>query len=145
MRLGEFLALIHRSYELDSGFNKGALDDFLLLFYGSVPELMGGDKVKAETYFKRAIEKSGGLLASPYVSYALAISIPAQDYDTFKACLDAALAINPDADPANRLVNIISQQKARFLLDSAERLFIAFPSSEQWDAEADDDGEWDDW
>jgi predicted anti-sigma-YlaC factor YlaD len=58
------------------------------------------------------------------VSYAQAVCVPAQDYDGFKASLEKALAVDPDGDPANRLVNIISQRKARHLLDTAYELFI---------------------
>ena len=134
MRVPEFFALAQRAYELDAGFNSGALDDFLLLFYASVPASLGGDKAKAEDHYRRALEKSGGLLASPYVSYAQAVSIPAQDYDTFKICLDAALAVDPDADRPNRLVNIITQRKARYLLDNAALYFINI-GADDWDDE----------
>jgi predicted anti-sigma-YlaC factor YlaD len=133
MRIAEFRALIDRAYELDPDFNSGALDDFYVLFHASVPASMGGDKSKVETHYRRALEKSGGRLAGPYISYAQAVSIPVQDYDTFKECLDAALAVDPGADSANRLVNIISQRKARYLLDNAGLYFIAFDSGDDWD------------
>ena len=142
LRIQEFYALVSRAYELDPDFNSGALDDFLLLFYASVPESLGGDKSRAEIHFKRAIEKSGGLLAGPYISYAQAVSIPSQDYDTFKACLEAALAIDPDADPANCLVNIISQRKARYLLDSAVQFFFFLETDDYWDDEDWYDEDW---
>ena len=135
VRVREFLALVDRAYELDPDFNGGALDDFYVLFHASVPETMGGDKTRVATHYRRALEKSKGLSAGPYVSYAQVVSIPAQDYDTFKACLDAALAVDPEADPSNRLVNIISQRKARFLLDSAALFFIDFDTGEDWDEE----------
>jgi predicted anti-sigma-YlaC factor YlaD len=77
-----------------------------------------------DTHFARVIEKSGGKLAVPYVSYAQAVAIPAQDYDAFRSYLEKALAIDPDGDPANRLVNIISQRKAKGLLEAASDYFI---------------------
>ena len=132
-RIHEFLALVESAYILDPNFNSGALDDLLLLYYASVPEFLGGDKSIAEIHFQRALEKSGGLLASPYVSYAQAISIPKQDYATFKVHLDAALAIDPDADPENRLVNIIFRQKAQYLLDSAALFFVDYGTDYDWD------------
>ncbi|MDR0584789.1 MAG: TRAP transporter TatT component family protein [Treponema sp.] len=135
VRVPEFLALVNRAYELDPDFNSGALDDFYVLFHASVPETMGGDKTRVEIHYSRALEKSRGLSAGPYVSYAQVVSIPAQDYDTFKTCLDAALAVDPGADPSNRLLNIISQRKARFLLDSASLFFIDFDTGEDWDEE----------
>jgi predicted anti-sigma-YlaC factor YlaD len=132
MRIPELNALIDRAYELDPDFNNGALDEFYLLFYASLPEGMGGDKSKAETYYRRALEKTKGMSAGPYVSYATAIAIPAQDYDTFKSCLDAALAIDPDENPSGRLVNILSQRKARYLLDSASDFFADLDTEADW-------------
>jgi predicted anti-sigma-YlaC factor YlaD len=132
MRLPELTALIGRAYELDPDFNNGALDDFYVLFYASLPEGMGGDKSKVDTHYKRVLEKTRGLLAGPYVSYATAVAVPAQDYETFKSCLEAALAVDPDKDPANRLVNVLAQRKARYLLDSAPDLFADLDSGDDW-------------
>ncbi|AEF84414.1 putative lipoprotein [Treponema primitia ZAS-2] len=124
MRLPELTAAIARAYELDPDFNSGALDDFYVLFYSSVPEGMGGDPSKVELHYRRALEKTKGLAPGPYVSYATAVCVPAQDYATFKSCLESALAIDIEKDPPNRLVNILSQRKARYLLDSAPDIFI---------------------
>jgi predicted anti-sigma-YlaC factor YlaD len=132
-RIPELTALIGRAYELDPDFNSGALDEFYLLFYASLPESMGGNKALAETHFARAVEKSGGLTAGPYVSYAQVICVPAQDHDTFRVYLEKALAVDPEADPANRLVNTLAQRKARYLLDSMISLFPDLPSDDEWD------------
>jgi predicted anti-sigma-YlaC factor YlaD len=132
VKIPELISLANRAYELDPDFNSGALDDFFVLAYASLPESMGGNKSLVDTHYQRALEKSGGRLAGPYVSYASAVSIPAQDYDTFKICLETALALDPDADPGNRLVNIISQRKARYLLDNAGLYFIDFDTGEDW-------------
>jgi predicted anti-sigma-YlaC factor YlaD len=119
----EWGAMIGRAYELDPDFNNGAIDDFYIMYYASLPENMGGDKAKAEIHFKRALEKSRFLTAGPYVSYAQTVCIPAQDYDAFKENLEKALAIDPDEDPSSRLVNILSQRKARHLLETAYEYF----------------------
>jgi len=132
MRIPEFYALVGRAYEINPDYNNGALDDFLLLFHASVPQMMGGDPSKIDYHFQKSLEKSKGLLAGPYVSYAKAVSIPAQDYDKFKELLETALAIDPDKNPANRLVNIISQRKARYLLDFAYLFFIGISNDEDW-------------
>jgi len=131
IRIPELIALIDRAYELNPDFNSGALDDFYVLFHASIPESMGGDKSKVETHYQRSLEKSKYLAASPYISYAQAVCIPAQDYVTFKENLDKALAIDPDEDAANRLVNVINQRKARYLLDNAELYFIDL--GDDWD------------
>ena len=123
----EWGAMIDRAYELDPDFNNGAIDDFFILFYASLPETMGGDKAKAEIHFQKALEKSRFLSAGPYVSYASSICVPAQDYVRFKENLEKALAINPDEEPSNRLVNIISQRKAKHMLDNAYEYFSFIP------------------
>jgi predicted anti-sigma-YlaC factor YlaD len=141
VRIPELKAMIERAYALDPDFNNGAIDDFFIIFYSALPENLGGSRDMAFQHFQRAVEKSGGLSASPYVSYAKSVAIPAQDYDTFKEMLETALAINPDEDTSNRLMNILSLQKARFLLDNAGAYFIALGSSDEWDLEG---WEWDD-
>jgi predicted anti-sigma-YlaC factor YlaD len=133
MRIPELTALIGRAYELDPDFNQGALDDFYVLFYASLPEGMGGDHSLVEPHYQKALEKSRGLSASPYVSYATAVAIPAQDYETFKTCLEAALAIDVDKEPMTRLANILSQQKARYLLDSAPDFFADLETNDSWE------------
>jgi predicted anti-sigma-YlaC factor YlaD len=123
MRIPELTAMIDRAYKLDPDYGSGTLDEFYLLFYASLPEGMGGDKAKAKEHYKRAIEKSGGLNAGPYVSYAKSLSIPAQDYESFKQNLEAALAIDTENNKENRLVNIMNRRKARYLLDNADLYF----------------------
>jgi predicted anti-sigma-YlaC factor YlaD len=118
------MAYIGRAYQLDPDFNSGALDDFYVLAYASLPPAMGGNPSLVDIHFQRALEKAGGKLAGPYVSYAQAAAIPAQDYGAFRSCLQRALEIDADADPPNRLVNIISQKKARELLDRAGDYFF---------------------
>jgi predicted anti-sigma-YlaC factor YlaD len=123
----EWSAMIHRAYELDPDYDGAALDEFFILFYASLPELLGGDLEKAEYHYKLAIEKTGGNSAGVYVSYAQSVCVPAQDYDTFKECLEKAVSINPDINVSTRLVNIITQKKARWLLDNAWMLFSFLP------------------
>jgi predicted anti-sigma-YlaC factor YlaD len=133
MRIPELDALIARAYELDPDYNAGALDEFYLLFYASLPEGMGGDREKAEFHYKKALEKSNGLAAGPYVSYAKAIAVPAQDYEKFKSSLEAALAIDTENESANRLINTLAQNRARYLLENAAEFFAELDfAEEEW-------------
>jgi predicted anti-sigma-YlaC factor YlaD len=132
VRLPELTAAIARAYELDPDFNRGALDEFYILFYSSMPEGMGGDPSKVEAHYQLALEKTQGLSPGPFVSYAQSVCIPAQDYDTFKRCLESALAVDIEKDPPNRLVNILSQRKARRLLQTAPEYF-ALLDADSWD------------
>ena len=136
VRIPEFYALVERAYELNPGFNNGALDEFFMLYHASIPENMGGEKSKVDIHYNRALEKSKGLSAAAHVSYAQAVCIPAQDYDKFKEKLEIALSIDPDVNPSTRLNNIISQRKARYLLDSAALFFIYYDDDYDWDDES---------
>lgn len=117
-------ALMARAYELDPDFQEGGIDDFYISYYASLPSGLGGDRNLALRHYELALQKSKGALAGPYVSYAQAICVADQDYRGFKDALDKALAIDAEADAAHRLVNVISQRKARYLLDHAEDLFL---------------------
>jgi tetratricopeptide (TPR) repeat protein len=130
IRVPRLTGMMKRAYELDEHYNTSALDEFFLLLYGALPDGMGGDAEQALVHYQKALEKSGGLLAGPYVSYAQTIAVKNQDYEAFKANLTAALSIDPAADPANTLVNTINQRKARYLLEKAPDLFVDF---DDWD------------
>jgi len=123
----QWSAMIQRAYELDPNYSKAALDEFFILYYASLPELLGGDMERAEYHYKLALEKTGGNSAGAYVSYAQAVCVPAQNYDAFKDNLEKAIAIDPNKDTSTRLVNIITQKKARWLLENAWIYFSFLP------------------
>jgi hypothetical protein len=135
MKIPVFKVMVDKAYELDEDFNAGAIDDFYVLFYSSVPEGIGGDKSKVDAHYRLAIEKSKGLQAGPYVSYAQSVAIPNQDHEAFLDNINKALAIDPNADKDNRLVNTINQRKAQYLFDNAENLFIGLGEDEWIDEE----------
>lgn len=125
-KIPELTMLIKHAYELDPDYNNGALDDFFIILYGSLPATLGGDREKAIEHYALALEKSKGLSASPYVSYAESIAIPAQDYPAFKASLEKAIAVDTGKIKVatDRLANKLSQRRARYLLDNAHLYFI---------------------
>ena len=116
--------LMLRALELNESYNDGAIHDFLVQYYASLPESMGGDKEKAEYHYQRAVEIAEGRLAGPYVSYAESVVIPQQDVDLFVSLMEKALAVDPDAYPEARLVNILAQRKARWYLENLEDFFL---------------------
>jgi predicted anti-sigma-YlaC factor YlaD len=130
VRIPEWAAMIQQAYKLDPNFGGATLDEFFVLFYASLPEAIGGNKETAKAYFESALEKTGGNSTAAYIAYAQSICVPAQDYEAFRDSLEKALAIDPDAIPANRLVTIINQQKARWLLDNAYNFFSFLPFPE---------------
>ena len=123
--------MIKRAYELDPDYGGATLDEFLLLFYASLPEVMGGNMERAKEHYNKALVKSKGNSTSAYISYAQSICVPKQDYNAYKDNLEKALAVDPDADVSTRLVTIINQRKARWLLDNAylNFSFLPFPDN----------------
>lgn len=126
-RIPEWTAMLHRAYELNPNFNGAALNEFFIMFYASLPEMLGGSIELAREHFHRAMEKTGGNSAGAFVSYAELISAPANDYDGFRYNLTRALAIDPNIDVSTRLVTIIMQRRARWLLDNAYLFFSFLP------------------
>jgi len=119
------VAFVHKVLEFNPKYNYGSAHEFFISYYGSMPEAMGGNENKAREHFAKAIECSQGKKASPYIALATSVCVKNQNYNEFKSLLQTALNINPDIDPENRLLNIISQQKAKWLLDHAEDMFIS--------------------
>jgi predicted anti-sigma-YlaC factor YlaD len=117
-------ALIEKAFQLDPGFSAGALHEFYILYYGSLPEYMGGSLKKARQHFHEALAASGGRSATPYISLATTVSVKEQNLAEFRELLDKALAIDPEADPATRLVGVLNQRKAQWLRDHADDLFV---------------------
>jgi predicted anti-sigma-YlaC factor YlaD len=117
-------ALIDRALELDEAFDHGAIHGILISYEMARQGLQGDPALRSKEHFDRAMELSGGKLASPLVSYAEAVSVEKQNRAEFQALLEKALAINPDAAPESRLLNLVSQRRARWLLGRVDDLFI---------------------
>ena len=83
----------------------------------------GDPASRSRQHFDRALELSGGRQASPFVSLAEAVCVQQQNVKEFELLLNRALAINPGDDPEFRLVNLIMQRRARWLLSRKEELF----------------------
>jgi predicted anti-sigma-YlaC factor YlaD len=119
-------ALIVRSLELDPDYDLGAAHSVMIVLE-ALPEAMGGSHDRARDHFEQAVELSRGLSAGPYVTLAKQVSVPAQDWREFERLLEQALEIDPDREPSLRLVNIITQERARTLLGEIEELFLDYP------------------
>lgn len=117
-------ALVDRALELDEAWDSGALHAFLITFEMARTTQAGDPVPRARGHFERAVELSGGRQAGPFLSYAESVCIPTEDRAGFEESLAAALAINPDADPPNRLANLVLQRRARWLLGQADNLFL---------------------
>ena len=116
-------ALLDRALELDESFERGALHSAFVTLE-SVGETMGGSYVRAREHFDRAVELSDGQDAGPYLALASGVSVAEENREEFRELLETAIAIDPDEAPANRLLNLIAQKRARVLLDHIDDLFF---------------------
>ena len=117
-------ALIYKAFELDSNYDKGTMYDFLITYEGGKPTLMGGSSKKAKELFDAAMKVNNGQSASTYVNYAEAVCVKEQNREEFEELLRKALEIDADKDPSSRLVNLLTQKRARWLLSKADTLFV---------------------
>jgi len=118
-------ALIDRALELDSNYDNGAIHGFLISYEPSRHGIEGDFADRCRKHFRQQVDLTGGQLASPYVALAEAVSIEKQDQAEFETLLKKALAIDPDARPEWRLNNIVTQRRARWLLQRESELFLA--------------------
>lgn len=120
------VALLERAAALDPDYNDGAIWDVLFNFYVSAPEMFGGDYERGLYCHDQAMRVSGGKTPGPYVTYAQAVCMNNDDREGFVDSLNKALAINPDDKPESRLMTIISQKKAKKLLDKVDDYFLSW-------------------
>jgi predicted anti-sigma-YlaC factor YlaD len=115
-------ALLARALELDEGYAQGAIHAALIAF-DARPE-MGGSMDKARAHFDRAVALSKGLDPGPYVTLAMSVSKPERNRAEFVKLLEQALAIDPEDNPSNRLVILMTQTRARRLLEHVDDHFF---------------------
>jgi predicted anti-sigma-YlaC factor YlaD len=113
--------LADRAIMLDEAWDKGTLHE-LFIALDSLPEVLGGNPARAKEHFARAVELRDGRSPTPYVSLA-SLAVGTQDRAEFERLLKAALAIDPEKDPPNRLVTLVTQKRARLMLDRTEDKF----------------------
>lgn len=124
LTLPQAAAMMERVIELEPDFSRGAVHNFYVLYYGSLPDYMGGDPKKAREHFELAMTASGNRDTSPLVSLATTVAVKEQNVEEFKSLLQKVLDVDPNSDLDNRLVNILNQRKARWLLDHVDDYFL---------------------
>ncbi|HXR09107.1 MAG TPA: TRAP transporter TatT component family protein [Candidatus Acidoferrum sp.] len=117
-------ALIDRALQLDESFDHGAIHGFLIAYEMSRQGAAGDAADRARQHFERAMALSGGKEAAPLLALAESVAVQKQDVQQFDSLLQQALAINPDANPETRLVNLVMQRRARWLLSRKAELFL---------------------
>jgi len=116
-------ALFERARQLDPKWGRGALDEALIPIESLSP-MVGGSLERARQRYDEAVRLSEGRRASPHVTWARSAAVAAQDRAGFEKALEAALAVDVDASPDDRLSNRLAQREARRLLGREDELFF---------------------
>jgi predicted anti-sigma-YlaC factor YlaD len=119
------VAMLRQVDAWDDAYGAGAVHEIFISFYGGAPADLGGGEAQARASFARAVSLSRGLRAGPYIALATSVSVKNQNAAEFRELLGKALAIDVNADIPDRLVNVINQRKARWLLDHIDDFFLA--------------------
>jgi predicted anti-sigma-YlaC factor YlaD len=121
-RLPEVEALLERALALDESWNAGALHELALTLEGA--GATAADAATLDAHYQRALELSAGGTASVHVTYGEVVAVPRQDRELFRQSIDRALAVDVDRNPEQRLLNVLAQQRARWLLANLDQWFL---------------------
>lgn len=117
-------AFVERVLELDPGFGQGAAEEFMISYEGSRSEAMGGSSERAKAHYDKALALSGGRRASVHLALAESVAVGKQDVKEFRRLLALALAVDPEADPSQRLANTLALRRAAWLENRIPDLFL---------------------
>jgi len=121
-RIPEVEAMLNRAMLLDEAWDGGSLHEFEVVLASAKPGAPDYDRIRR--HFERAVELSGGSRASLYVAYAESVAVPRQDRKEFLAMLEQALAVDADAYEEVRLLNLVAQRRARWLMARIDDLIL---------------------
>ena len=121
-RLPEVRALLDRAIELDEAWDAGALHEFEVALAGSVPGELDVETITHALRSRgRAVQGSQRRRLSRLRRSRLG---PQQDAAEFRALIARALSVDVDADPQNRLVNLLAHRRALWLASRIDELIL---------------------
>lgn len=115
-------ALFIRYLDINDGSDDGTVHTYLGILNTLLPPALGGDPDKGKMHFERAIELSGGKDLSAKVEYANGYARLLYERELHDELLAEVLAADPIV-PGATLLNVLAQEQARQLLDSADDYF----------------------
>jgi len=117
-------ALIDRAFELDPDYDHGAIHGFLITYEGLRQGAKGDPNERSRKHFEKVVDLTKGQSASPFVSLAETVSVQEQNRAEFEELLNRAMDIDVDQKVEWRLLNILMQRRARWLLSQIDVLFL---------------------
>jgi predicted anti-sigma-YlaC factor YlaD len=125
-QIPQFEAMLERALELDEAYDNGAIHAFLITY--EMAKLSAKAETKAanaKRHYDRALELGGGKQVGPHLSYAENVLVPAKNRTEFEATLRQALKVDVNSAPESRVLNLVLQKRARWLLGRMDKLFPA--------------------
>jgi len=128
-------ALIERSLDLNETYDDGVIHSFLITYDMNrlKPKADRFDPGEAKTveqkianatvHYDRAMVLCGGRQAGPHVSYAESVLTVKKDRAGFEKALNTALKIDVNKAPDLRILNLVMQRRAKFLLARIDKYF----------------------
>jgi hypothetical protein len=115
-------AMLDRALALDEAYDGGALHELSMAFDGA--RSGGTTRAKQDQHYARALELGQGKRLSALLGYAENVLVQAQDRKGFEALLKTVTEFDVDGSSvrSHRLANLITQRRARFLLEHVEDL-----------------------
>jgi len=120
--LGRVKALMQRVIELDESFDHGGAHLYMGVFETILPPGLGGKPEVGRNHFERAVELSGGRQLLTKVMFAEQYARLVFDRELHDRLLQEVLATDP-AQPGLTLINVVAQEQAAALLESADAYF----------------------
>jgi predicted anti-sigma-YlaC factor YlaD len=124
-QIPQFEAMLERALELDEAYDSGSIHSFYITYEMAKLTAKADKATLAKKHFDRAMELAGGKQAGPLVSYAESVLVPAKNRAEFESTLRQALKVDVNSAPDSRVLNLILQKRARWLLNRADKLFAA--------------------
>ena len=123
-QLKEAVRLLEQALLLDGDYERGINHEFFIRYYSSSLVQVSDKLALAESHFEKLQAITGGQKCSPYLVWAESFALSRQDKKEFTKMLDLALAVDLDKIPADRLVNTLCQEQARWYLSQMDDLFL---------------------
>jgi predicted anti-sigma-YlaC factor YlaD len=125
------IALLRRANDLDPAWNEGAAQEVMIVLEAATAGGQGGSLEAAREAFQRAMELSEGKRVGALVTMAESVSIKEQNLEEFEQLLTEALAFDIETAPEYRLLNIMAQQRAAWLMDHRADFFIDYDENSE--------------
>jgi len=123
LNLAKVELIMRRCFELDESYYFYSVDLFYGAYYAGRPRILGGNPEKGKEFFINNITKNKNKILLGKLFYAQYYAIQNYDEKLFDKLIDEILNFDLEQNPHLRLLNAISQKKAKNLKEKKELYF----------------------